>query len=347
MSKSIGRRALTRRELMVRASAMMIAGGAAVSGAAWPRGMSALAADKLTYVTPFRYLIGFAPVMNAKTRGHFEAQDFDAEVIGGQGSAGAIQQVLAGQAKFSRVSSIDILKAIDKQDLPIVGISTMVQGSVFHVVSSKANPINTPQDLVGKTIGVVSKGGGTENLLDMMLAGEGIDPQTVERQVVGNSPGAFSLVEEGRIDAYIISIGPVVVLREMGKEMVAFSTDKFAPNPSQVYFCTKETADTEPDTVLRFLRAIRASVDELLADDVDPLIAGMVDAYDVIGEDHPEILKKSFLAERELWFSEGEENLMRNVPSLWENAGRLARKAGIADVEDVTVAYTNEFVDQI
>ncbi len=347
MNSSFGRSAMTRRELMARASAMMVAGGAVMSGAAWPRGIAALAAEELTYITPFRYLIGFAPVMNAKTSGHFKAQGFDAEVVGGQGSAGAIQQVLAGQAKFSRVSSIDILKAIDKQDLPIVGISTMVQGSVFHVVSSKANPIREPQDLVGKTIGVVSKGGGTENLLDMMLAGEGIDPQSVERQVVGNSPGAFSLVEEGRIDAYIISIGPVVVLREMGKDIVAFSTDEFAPNPSQVYFCTKETAETQPDTVLRFLRAVRASADELLTDDIDPLIAEMVAAYDVIGEDHPEILKKSFLAERDLWFSEGEENLMRNVPSLWENAGRLARIADIADVEDVTAAYTNEFIDQI
>jgi len=324
-----------------------LAAGATALCAPWLGATPARAATSLTYMTPFNYLIGFAPVLNAASGGHFAAQDLDVRVEGGQGSAGAIQQVLAGQAKFTRVSAIDILKAIDKQDLPIIGISTMVQGSVFHVVSSGKNPVRSPADMQGKTIGVVSKGGGTENLLDMMLVGAGIDPASVTRQVVGNSPGAFGLIEEGRIDAYIISIGPMVALREMGRDVVTFSTDDYAENPSQVYLCTRETAETEPETVMAFLRAIRASVDELMAEDIGPVMERITGAYEVIGEDHPGILAKSFLAERDLWFSQGRENLLRNVPALWENAGRLTRMAGIADVPDVSVAYTNAFVDKL
>ncbi len=334
---------ITRRAMLARAG-----GAAAVGGAMGAFGIeSALAAEKLTFVTPFRYLVAFAPVMNAKSGGYFTKQGFDATVQGGNGSASALQQVLAGRAKFTRTSSIDIIKAVSNQKVPLMAISTMVQGSVFNVVSRADKPIKSPQDMKGKKIGVVSVGGGTENLLNMMLAQAGIDPKSVPRQPVGNSPGAFGLVKQGRIDAYIISVGSVIALEKMGEKIHYWSTDKYAPNPSQVYVCTKETADKEPDTVLRFLKAIKGSVDELIGGDRAKILDRMAKDFQIIGIKRRAITLASLEAELKLWTSEGKENLMRNVPKLWKSAQELTAKVGIGKIDNIESLYTNQFVDKL
>lgn len=333
-----------RREMLGRTLAGAAAGGAVLGGVGVP---SALAAEKLAFVTPFRYLVAFSPVMNAKSGGYFAKQGFDATVLGGTGSASALQQLIGGRAKFTRTSSIDIIKAIANQNVPLVAISTMAQGSVFNVVSPADKPINTPQEMKGKKIGVVSVGGGTENLLNMMLAQAGIDPKSVTRQAVGNSPGAYGLVKQGRIDAYIISVGSVIALQKMGEKINFWSTDKYAPNPSQVYVCTKATADKEPETVVRFLKAIKGSVDEIVSGDRGKILDRMVKDFDVIGAKRRAITLASLDAEIKLWFSQGKDNLMRNVPSLWKSAQELSAKVGIGKIDNIEAVYTNSFMDKV
>ena len=48
----------------------------------------------------------------------------------------------------------------------------------------------------------------------------------------------------------------------------------------------------------------------------------------------------------ELWLSSGRENLLRNVPALWQSARDNLLEAGLADIPDVTKLYTNRFVDE-
>lgn len=335
---------IDRRTMLGRTAAGAAAGGAALAGIGVP---SAFAAEKLMYVTPFRYLVGFAPVIYAKTGGFFAKQGFDATVQGGNGSASALQQLIAGRAKFTRTSSIDIIKAISNQKVPLLAISTIAQGSVFSVVSPADKPIKTAEDMKGKKIGVISVGGGSENLLNMMLLQAGIDPASVPRQAVGNSPGAFGLVKQGRIDAYIISVGSVIALEKMGEKIHYFNTDKYAPNPSQVYVCTKATAEKEPDTVVRFLKAVKASADEVVSGDRGKILDSMMKDYDIIGAKRRAITLASLDAEVKLWFTQGKENLMRNVPSLWKSAQELTAKAGIGKIDDIEAVYTNTFMDKV
>jgi hypothetical protein len=37
---------------------------------------------------------------------------------------------------------------------------------------------------------------------------------------------------------------------------------------------------------------------------------------------------------------------LRNVPELWAKAGDEIRKAGIASVPDVSLLYTNKYIDE-
>ena len=116
-----------------------------------------------------------------------------------------------------------------------------------------------PADFRGRKVGVVSVGGTTELMLDLMLAQAGIAPAAVPRFVTGNNAGALQLVRQGRVDCFIASVNVVVALRRAGEDFVAMSTDEIAPMPSQVYVATPEFIEREPGTVEGLMRSMRPS----------------------------------------------------------------------------------------
>ena len=51
--------------------------------------------------------------------------------------------------------------------------------------------------------------------------------------------------------------------------------------------------------------------------------------------------------EEPLWFAEGPENLLRNVPSRWESITSGLIAAGFVQPVDPTTLYTNSFIDKV
>ncbi|MEJ0068945.1 MAG: ABC transporter substrate-binding protein [Pseudomonadota bacterium] len=103
-------------------------------------------------------------------------------MAGGRGSSQSVQQVLSGQALMSRTGGCRHHEG-DRQRGRAGGRGRDHQpGSPFFVISKQTAPVRSPLDMQGKVIGVISKGGGSENLLDAMLAEKGIDPASVKRE---------------------------------------------------------------------------------------------------------------------------------------------------------------------
>src|ERR1700735_1730519 len=158
----------TRRRLL-RAGAMTCVAASLSPATSWAK------SKDVAYITPFGKIVAYAPDFIASAGGYFDSAGVNVEIIGGNGSAQAIQLVAAGKA------------------------------------------LNNPKDMAGKTIGIVSRGGGTDNYLDIMLTSAGLAKDSVTRQVAGNSPGAFDLVELGRLDAFIADESVLIALRRAGK----------------------------------------------------------------------------------------------------------------------------------
>lgn len=319
---------------------------AAAVVAALPARARAQALQPVTVLTPFGFIVDFLEVMNAKSGGHFRAAGLEAEVLGAGGAAAAVQQLAAGRCQFSRGAAIDVMKAVSAQKLPLVSVATLFQGSTFWVISAKAKPIRAAEDLRGKRMGVVSVGGTTENFLDLMLVKAGIPKTETPREVVGNNPAAFALVQQGRIDGFIASSNVGNALLRQNAAVEWFSTDKYAPMPSQSYFTTREIIQKSPGQVLAFVRALRASVEEIIKGPIDPLIQRAAKDFEIPGIRDRAALVHTIEEDIPLWLSEGRENLLRNVPALWRSARENLAQAGLARIEDETALYTNEFVDQ-
>lgn len=242
----------------------------------------------ITYITPFGYLIAFSEVMYADTGGFFEKNGLNVTIEGGRGSSMAVQQVTAGNALCSRTGGTDLIKAY-ASDPSVVAVGEILQRDAFYLISSQDAPIESAADLAGKTIGIVSAAGATENILDMMLAATDIPKEDVARQVVGNAPTAFEFVKQGRIDAYIATDDTRFQLESDGQPILAWSTDDVALCPGQVYMTSRSQLEASHQNLANFLAGVHDSLGAMLeADDLEPIVDSMMQEYAVVEASRPD-----------------------------------------------------------
>lgn len=323
---------------------LLAATGMSAMGMALPSFAQTL--TPFTAITPFGFISDFAELLNAHSAGHFRAQGLQSTVLGGQGTGQAVTQLIAGQAKFTRASGLDIARAVYAANAPLLVISTLYQGSNWYVISHKDKPIRSAAEMKGKRMGVVSVNGTTENFLDLMLTSSGVQPSETPREAVGNNPAAFQFIKQGRIDGFIAAFSVAIALREASEPFEFFNTDKYAPMPSQVYATTRDVAEKEPQLVVRFLKGLKASVDDLLTQDFNGILDRISKDFEIPGIRNRAPLIAIAAASKELWFTEGRENLLRNVPSLWDKGAAAINKSSLFKVDDINKLYTNRFIDE-
>jgi NitT/TauT family transport system substrate-binding protein len=333
----------TRRDVFKIASGL--AAGAAIAGPL-SRSRSAWAAEPLTFMTPFGFIPDFLEMMNMVSGGFLAQQGFAPTLLGGQGTAVAVQQLMSGAVSFVRMTAIDEFAATAK-GAALVCVSTLYQGSSFHVISAKDKPITSAEDLKGKTVGIVSVGGSTEQLLDIMLRAVGLTKADVTITVVGNNPGAMEFVRQGRVDCFINSLGVVVALQTANVPIVNWPTDRYAPMPGQIYVTTRDIAEKKPAVVVGFLKALKASTEDMMHGDLKAIFQRANADFDIPGiKNLDQLVALMQFTMSNPWMSEGRENFLRNVPELWSKADKDIRGAGIATVPQVDALYTNTFIDQ-
>lgn len=334
----------TRRRALARAAAFAAAAPAILPS----RGAAQAGGRPLALVSPGGFQVNFAEMMWMVAGGHLAREGFAPTLLGANGQAAANAQLVAGHASFTRSSMIDLVMAArDRPRPPMVGIATLYQSSTFFVLSLPGAAVRGPSDFRGRKVGVVSVGGTTELLLDLMLARAGIPAAEVPRFVTGNNAGALQLVRQGRVDCFIASVNVVVALRRAGEDFVAMSTDEIAPMPSQVYVATPELVEREPDLVLRFLRALDASARDFLGGrDVGAMVDAMAARFEMPGLRDREALLATNRAAVELWLGQGRDNLLRNVPALWRAGAEAIERAGLARIARVEDFYRDDLLDR-
>jgi NitT/TauT family transport system substrate-binding protein len=329
MSRTINRRSV------------LAAGGALAGTALLPR-IAAAQTEKLRYLTPFGYLLNFFETMYADTGGFFAKNGLEVEIAGGRGSAMAVQQVVAGNFLVSRTGGTDLIKAVVKEP-SVIAIAEIFQRDLFHVVSAAAKPVRTTKDFAGKIVGLNSRGGATENLLDMMLAQENIPPESIKRETTGDSPGAWEFLAQGRVDAFFVTDNQVQVLAQQKKPMLAWSTDLFAPAPAQVYITSRKALAERPEALARFLRGVHDTLGALYQEqDLGKVIDSMLKKYpDIAGVKAPDrgvsLVKNGLEAYRPAW-----RDKLASKPEGWKSAYELMIKAKLIEPVAKPEFYTDE-----
>src|SRR5439155_3910599 len=125
-----------------------------------------------------------------------------------------------------------------------------------------------------------------------------------------------------------------------------WSAAKFAPMPGGAIVMRKDFATENPAIVVKFLKAMKASADELLTADSNVIVERIEKAYDIAVDKDRGFRVEAIKAYNRMAISEGRENLLKNVPAVWRKAAELTDKAGIVKLADPDALYTNAYVDE-
>lgn len=267
---------------MLEQSRRQFLGTSLAIGASAAFGLQARAqtSESMTYMTPFGYLMDYVETLYGKTAGIFEKRHLDLKIEGGRGSSMAIQQLAAGNILVSRTGGTDLLKAYAKEP-ELVAIANVYPKDLFWVIGNQQMPVNSVEEMVGKTVGVVSVGGATENLLDMMLAKAGIEKSAVKREAVGTAPAAFEMIAAGRISCYISTNLTLFLLQQAGRPVSAWSIDKVAPSPGDLYVTTRKAVRERPDVLANFLLGVHDTLGALTTSKPEDIIKSVSSGFDL------------------------------------------------------------------
>lgn len=198
-------------------------------------------------------------IKNAEFAGEFIADDSGYYADAGFDSvkllAGPVateELVATGKADFGLSNAISTAAAIANSDFPLKIIGTTYQKNPFSILSlaDKGN-IKTPQDLIGKKIGVQDP---NLSLFNALLAANGISPDEVE--IVPNGFDVAPL-EDKEIDglvAYVTNESLLVAGHGFDTVDLSFA-DNGLPFVAESVIATDDTIKDDPEMVKAFLKA--------------------------------------------------------------------------------------------
>lgn len=288
----------------------------------------------------------YAPELLADAGGYFADQGLNVSFQSTRGTAQAIQLVLAGSAPLSRIGQIEAVSHAANRGAPIMNVGTVVKESTIRFVSSAAAPLREPRDFAGKILGIPSEGGESETTLDLLLASSGIDPASVERQVVGVGPGVFNLVEQGRIAGFMVSIDTAKILEQQMPNVVVLRPGEYIESGAQLYMVSAEALGENGDMIRRYLEAVRGAIDFMIADDgFDETLRIMRAKYSFGTLQDDAVAKDSLNEYVRAWTLAGRENILRTDPERWRLGYEELVGAGQVEAgHDPAAWFTNELV---
>lgn len=122
----------------------------------------------------------------ADKMGFFAEEGLTLNIVPGGPNVDGVASVASGRANLGQISSSPSLMLARSAGLPVKCIATGYQKHPFTYFSLKSNPVNTPQDFIGKK---VATNGTARILLDALLAHNGISQDDVEISVMGSDMG--------------------------------------------------------------------------------------------------------------------------------------------------------------
>ena len=161
--------------------------------------------------------------------------------------------------------------------LPAKIVGATYQKNPFAIVSSAAKPINTPQDMVGRKIGVQDS---NQLVFGALLDANGIDPKSITVVPAQFDPSPLA---NGEVDGWVsyVTNEPITLASKGFPNHAMLFADFNLPLVAETFTVKQETIDNERDKLKAFLVAEIKGWQDAIA---DPAESGRL-AAEVYGKD--------------------------------------------------------------
>jgi len=204
----------------------------------------------LNYQTSWIPLVQFGGSYVAAEEGYYEDEGLDVNILPGGPDVDGMALLESGAADIA-VSNADVVARANSQGADLVIVAAGFQKSPLAIVSLASNPIETPEDMAGKVIGIPS---GDEATHDAFVSVNGVDPSSFT-----TAPVSFDVAPllSGDVDGqYVFYTEQPIAVEEAGQEPATMLLADYGLNVyAQVYVVTREALETKRDAIEGFLRA--------------------------------------------------------------------------------------------
>jgi NitT/TauT family transport system substrate-binding protein len=224
------------------------------------------------------------------------------------------------------------------QGLPVVYVANWYRR--FPVAVAALSPLASPQDLVGKDVGIPGLYGASYIGWQAMLDAAGIAPADVNLVSIGYTQ-VESLVT-GQVDAAVVyAMNAPVQLRQQGHEVSVLEVVDYIDFVSNGLITNEETIEREPELVRGMVRALVRGIADTLAEPDAAFAICRTYVAEIDDESAP--LQRAVLeASLPFWTS---ETLGRSEPDAWAASEAFMREIGLIDaVVDPASLYSNDYV---
>jgi ABC-type nitrate/sulfonate/bicarbonate transport system substrate-binding protein len=194
----------------------------------------------------------FAGEYFADANGYYQEAGFSSvNFIAGPTATAAV--VLSGEVLVGLSDAIAVTPVILEEGAPLKIIGATYQKNPFTILSLKdGGNIQTPQDLIGKRIGV--QAGGNETLFDALLAANGIDASQVTKVPVEYDPAPLV---NGEVDGFLAYItNESITVQNLGYEVTnLLFAENGLPFVAEAFIVTQDSIDNRREELKAFLYA--------------------------------------------------------------------------------------------
>lgn len=301
--------------------------------------------DEVTVQLSWFHDVEFVGFYVAEAQGFYTEEGLRVQLVAGGPTVDALAEVTSGRAHFGIVTGDQIIRArAAAQD--VVAISSIFRQSPLIVMALADSGIRRPEDLVGKTVGVISPNLDTTWDIQFlaMLHRLGIDRNSMTFVPTQDYFGANELLS-GRVDAassFFVTNEPVQARIDGHAVAQFFYSDYGIVSYANPLFTTGERIREQPDLVQRFVRAtLRGYQYAIENPEAAAVIAGNYDTGRT-----QEVLVAAMQAQTPL-IDTGDAPIGWLDESVWGAMQRVLLDQGLlATPIYLAEAYTNQFVRQ-
>lgn len=203
----------------------------------------------------------YAPYFVAIEKGYYREDGIEVEIVRAGGGT-ATPALISGSVQFS-TSSASVVSAALK-GAPLKVIMTSADRLPYKLYSTKPE-IKTLKDLVGKSVGIQTRGDTFEVVLRQLLLAQNLDPSSVIFTPLGyGRTQRMAVIQSGSLPAVIISNLDEVALKASKVEFkgnLIVDITEAARVPYNGLATSDEFLKSNPQLVHRFLRATMKGMD--------------------------------------------------------------------------------------
>lgn len=299
--------------------------------------------DKVTVQLSWFHGVEYAGFYAAIDQGYYADANIEVTLNAGGPETNPLDEVHNGNAQFG-IGGGDSLITARSNGQNFVAVATIFKENPLAITSLKQDNITTPNDLVGKTVGVYSTD--LSNFFDLpflaLMSRTDLDRETMNYALIQDFQGANE-IKAGNMDAMsgMFATDQQVMADQAGDELnFIFYKDYGFDVYINTIFTTEALRQSNPDLVRRFVQATVKGYQYAIenTDAVAELALGYDETLDLA-------YQQAVMKEQIPFINTGDGQIGAMNESIWNNTQDILLEFDLlASPIDLSAVYTNEFV---